>query len=148
MCNTNKHNMESSKDMAKIPSTERPNPMVWPNTKLHRQQNTKTTITNTDWILYYCFGPATKNKIRKREKFEDAKGVTRSRQLNDRHSNDQMGKHTNRQTMSKVAGFLRHRHDTHTAIMCWITNNVNKAWALLQTTRGKDEPNIVSMWKS
>jgi len=28
------------------------------------------------------------------------------------------------------------------------TNNVNKTWALLQTTRGKDEPNIVFMWKS
>ena len=28
------------------------------------------------------------------------------------------------------------------------TNNVNKTWALLHTTGGKDEPNIVSMWKS
>ena len=28
------------------------------------------------------------------------------------------------------------------------TNNVNKTWALLQTTGGKDEPNIVFMWKS
>ena len=28
------------------------------------------------------------------------------------------------------------------------TNNVNKTWALLQTTGGKDEPNIVSMQKS
>jgi len=28
------------------------------------------------------------------------------------------------------------------------TNNVNKTWALLQTTRGKDEPNIVCMRKS
>ena len=28
------------------------------------------------------------------------------------------------------------------------TNNVNKTWALLQTTRGKDEPNIVFMRKS
>jgi hypothetical protein len=27
-------------------------------------------------------------------------------------------------------------------------NNVNKTWALLQTTGGKDEPNIVCMWKS
>jgi hypothetical protein len=25
------------------------------------------------------------------------------------------------------------------------TNNVNKIWALLQTTEGKDEPNIVFM---
>ena len=28
------------------------------------------------------------------------------------------------------------------------TNNVNKTWALLQTTGGKDEPNIVCMRKS
>ena len=28
------------------------------------------------------------------------------------------------------------------------TNNVNKTWVLLQTTGGKDEPNIVFMWKS
>jgi len=28
------------------------------------------------------------------------------------------------------------------------TNNVNKTWALLQTAGGKDEPNIVFMWKS
>jgi hypothetical protein len=28
------------------------------------------------------------------------------------------------------------------------TNNVNKTWALLHTTGGKDEPNIVFMWKS
>ena len=28
------------------------------------------------------------------------------------------------------------------------TNNVNKTRALLQTTGGKDEPNIVFMWKS
>jgi len=28
------------------------------------------------------------------------------------------------------------------------TNNINKAWALLQTTRGKDEPNIVFMQKN
>ena len=28
------------------------------------------------------------------------------------------------------------------------TNNVNKTWALLQTTGGKDEPNIVFMRKS
>ena len=28
------------------------------------------------------------------------------------------------------------------------TNNINKTWALLQTTGGKDEPNIVFMWKS
>jgi hypothetical protein len=28
------------------------------------------------------------------------------------------------------------------------TNNVNKTWALLQTTGGKDEPNIVYMRKS
>ena len=28
------------------------------------------------------------------------------------------------------------------------TNNVNKTWALLQTTGGKDEPNIVVMQKS
>jgi len=28
------------------------------------------------------------------------------------------------------------------------TNNVNKTWALLQTTRGKDESNIVFMLKS
>ncbi len=28
------------------------------------------------------------------------------------------------------------------------TNNVNKKRALLQTTGGKDEPNIVFMWKS
>jgi hypothetical protein len=28
------------------------------------------------------------------------------------------------------------------------TNNVNKTWSLLQTTGGKDEPNIVFMWKS
>ena len=28
------------------------------------------------------------------------------------------------------------------------TNNVNKTWALLQTTGGKDEPNIISMRKS
>ena len=28
------------------------------------------------------------------------------------------------------------------------TNNVNKTWALLQTTRGKDNPNIVFMRKS
>jgi hypothetical protein len=28
------------------------------------------------------------------------------------------------------------------------TNNVNKTWALLQTTGGKDEPTIVSMQKS
>ena len=27
-------------------------------------------------------------------------------------------------------------------------NNENKSWALLQTTGGKDEPNIVFMWKS
>jgi len=27
------------------------------------------------------------------------------------------------------------------------TNNVNKTWALLQTTGGKDEPNIVFIWK-
>ena len=30
--------------------------------------------------------------------------------------------------------------------MCWTppyTNNVNKTWALLQTTGGKDEPNIL-----
>ena len=26
-------------------------------------------------------------------------------------------------------------------------NNVNKTLALLQTTGGKDEPNIISMWK-
>ena len=26
-------------------------------------------------------------------------------------------------------------------------NNVNKTWALLQTTRGKDEANIVLLWK-
>ena len=31
----------------------------------------------------------------------------------------------------------------------WInTDNVNKTWAILQTTGGKDEPNIVFMWKS
>jgi hypothetical protein len=28
------------------------------------------------------------------------------------------------------------------------TNNVNKTWSLLQTTGGKDEPNIVFMRKS
>jgi len=28
------------------------------------------------------------------------------------------------------------------------TNNVNKTWALIQTTGGKDEPNIVFMRKS
>jgi hypothetical protein len=28
------------------------------------------------------------------------------------------------------------------------TNNVSKTWALLQTTGGKDEPNIVFMQKS
>jgi len=28
------------------------------------------------------------------------------------------------------------------------TNNVNKAWTFLQTTGGKDEPNIVCMRKS
>jgi hypothetical protein len=28
------------------------------------------------------------------------------------------------------------------------TNNVNKTWALLQTTGGKDKPNIVFMQKS
>ena len=28
------------------------------------------------------------------------------------------------------------------------TNNVNKTRAVQQTTRGKDEPNIVFMWKS
>ena len=28
------------------------------------------------------------------------------------------------------------------------TNNVNKIWAILQTTGGKDEPNIVFMRKS
>jgi hypothetical protein len=28
------------------------------------------------------------------------------------------------------------------------TNNANKTWTLLQTTRGKDEPNTVLMWKS
>ena len=28
------------------------------------------------------------------------------------------------------------------------TNNVNKTWALLQTTGGKDKPNIFFMWKS
>jgi len=28
------------------------------------------------------------------------------------------------------------------------TNNVNKTCALLQITGGKDEPNIVFMWKS
>ena len=28
------------------------------------------------------------------------------------------------------------------------TKNVNKTWALLQTTGGKDEPNIVFMWTS
>ena len=28
------------------------------------------------------------------------------------------------------------------------TNNVNKTWGLLQTHRGKDEPNIVFMRKS
>jgi len=27
------------------------------------------------------------------------------------------------------------------------TNNVNKPWALLQTTGGKDEPNIIFMRK-
>ena len=39
--------------------------------------------------------------------------------------------------------------------MCWTplyakqtTNNVNKTWALLKTTGGKDEPNIVFMRKS
>ena len=32
--------------------------------------------------------------------------------------------------------------------MCWTplyTNNINKTWALLQITGGKDEPNIVFM---
>jgi len=28
------------------------------------------------------------------------------------------------------------------------TNNIDKRRALLQTTAGKDEPNIVFMWKS
>ena len=28
------------------------------------------------------------------------------------------------------------------------TNNVNKTWALIQTTEGKDEANILSMRKS
>jgi hypothetical protein len=28
------------------------------------------------------------------------------------------------------------------------TYNANKTWTLLQTTRGKDEPNTVLMWKS
>jgi hypothetical protein len=28
------------------------------------------------------------------------------------------------------------------------TNNINKTWTILQTTGGKDEPNIVLMWKS
>ena len=28
------------------------------------------------------------------------------------------------------------------------TNSVNKTWTILQTTGGKDEPNIVFMWKS
>jgi hypothetical protein len=28
------------------------------------------------------------------------------------------------------------------------TNNATKTWTLLQTTRGKDEPNTVLMWKS
>jgi len=28
------------------------------------------------------------------------------------------------------------------------TNNINMTWALIQTTGGKDEPNIVFMWKS
>jgi len=37
---------------------------------------------------------------------------------------------------------VRHHH------MQTNTNNVNKTWALLQTTRGNDEPNIVSMRKS
>ena len=28
------------------------------------------------------------------------------------------------------------------------THNANKTWTLLQTTRGKDEPSTVLMWKS
>ena len=37
--------------------------------------------------------------------------------------------------------------------ICWTpqyahTNNVNRTWVLLQTTGGKDEPNIVFMRKS
>jgi hypothetical protein len=28
------------------------------------------------------------------------------------------------------------------------TNNINKTWALLQTTGGRDEPNIIFMQKS
>ena len=40
----------------------------------------------------------------------------------------------------------------NTTNMCWTplcanTHNVNKTWAHLQTTGGKDEPNIVFMWK-
>ena len=46
---------------------------------------------------------------------------------------------------SRETGYTRRRqtnksqHNMQTS-----TNNVNKTWALLQTTGGKDEPNIVS----
>ena len=41
----------------------------------------------------------------------------------------------------------KQKHNT----MCWTplyTNNINKTWALLQITGGKNEPNIFFMWKS
>jgi len=43
----------------------------------------------------------------------------------------------NKQIKNTICGG---RHYTQTN-----TNNINKKWALLQTTRGKDEPNIVFM---
>jgi hypothetical protein len=45
--------------------------------------------------------------------------------------------------LSKKHNIICVRHHTQTN-----TNNVNKIWTLLQRTGGKDEPNIVFMWKS
>ena len=36
----------------------------------------------------------------------------------------------------------KNTHNVYWTLLCASTNNVNKTWVLLQTTGGKDEPNI------
>ena len=80
---------------------------------------------------------------------------TRGRQTNKKHSKiclehhhtqDARQRQTQKKTQKKTTQHNTRYVGNHYAQAN--TNNVNQTWALLQTTGGKDEPNIVSMQKS
>jgi len=64
----------------------------------------------------------------------------------------------NPEKLETYIAYTKHKKKTNKAKtqhnMCWTSlfankyNNANKTWAFLQTSGGKDEPNIVFMWKS